>query len=192
MNDVLKNIMTRRSIRNYKKDQISKNDLTIILRAGSYAPNGMGTQNWKFTVIQSPETMQKVNESIRQSILSIPIVAETHPYIVSLIEKAKDSNANFLYNAPTFVIVSHLKDDGNAMPDSALAMGYMMLAAHSLGIGSCWINQLPGMTNLPSIRQLLTELDIPENHIVYSSAVFGYSADEPKDAETRKDVINII
>lgn len=192
MNTVLENIVTRRSIRNYRSQQISMEELNTILLAGSYAPNGMGTQSWKFTAIQNPDTIQKVNESIRQALLSIPIVAETHPYIVSLIEKAKDDRANFLYNAPTFIIVSHLKDDGNAMPDSALAIGNMMLAAHSLGIGSCWLNQLPGLTHMPMIRELLTELDIPENHIVYGSVVFGYQADEPKPATTRKDVINII
>lgn len=192
MNAILENIITRRSIRNYKPDQISKEDLNTILLAGSYAPNGMGTQSWKFTAIQNPQAMKKVNESIRQAILSIPIVAETHPYIVSLIEKAKDKNANFLYNAPTFVIVSHLKDNGNAMPDSALAIGNMMLAAHSIGIGSCWVNQLPGMAQLPTIQELLSELDIPENHTVYGSVVFGYPGDKSKPAQPRKDVINII
>jgi nitroreductase len=192
VNTVLENIITRRSIRNYKLDQISKEELDKILLAGSYAPNGMGTQSWKFTAIQNPQTMKKVNESIRQAILSIPIVAETHPYIVSLIEKAKDENANFLYKAPTLVIVSHLKDNGNAMPDSALAIGNMMLAAHSIGIGSCWLNQLPGMAQLPTIQELLSELDIPKNHTVYGSVVFGYPSDEPKTAELRKDVINII
>lgn len=192
MNVVIENIITRRSIRNYRREQISAEDLNAILMSGSYAPNGMGTQSWKFTAIQNPETIRKVNESLRQTLLSIPVVAETHPYIVSLIEKAKEESANFLYNAPTFVIVSHLKDNGNAMPDSALAIGNMMLAAHSLGIGSCWLNQLPGLTHMPIIRELLTELDIPENHIVYGSVVFGYQKDEPKPAAPRKDIINII
>lgn len=192
MNAVIENIITRRSIRNYRYEQISEEDINIILLAGSYAPNGTGTQSWKFTAIQNPEVMKKVNESIRQALLSIPVVAETHPYIVSLIEKAKDENTNFLYYAPTFVIVSNLIDNGNSMPDSALAIGNMMLVAHSLGIGSCWLNQLPGMTHMPMVRELLTELDIPGDHIVYGSVVFGYPADEPKPAAPRKDVINII
>lgn len=192
MNTVLENIITRRSVRNYRCEQIMEEELNMILLAGSYAPNGMGTQSWKFTAIQKPEVMKRVNESIRQAILSIPVTTQTHPYIVSLIEKAKDENANFLYNAPTFIIVSHLKDNGNAMPDSALAIGNMMLAAHSLEIGSCWLNQLPGMTHMPIIRELLREINIPEDHIVYGSFVLGYPAEEPKPAEARKDVINII
>lgn len=192
MYTVLESIITRRSIRSFRSEQLCKEELNAILLAGSYAPNGMGTQSWKFTAIQNPQTMKKVNEAIRQTLLSIPVIAETHPYIVNLIEKAKDENANFLYNAPTYVIVSNLKDNGNAMADSALAIGNMMLAAHSLGIGSCWLNQLPGLTHMPRIQQLLTELGIPENHIVYGSVVLGYPTDEPKPAEPRKDVINII
>jgi nitroreductase len=191
LNPVLDNIITRRSIRSFTNKQISAEDLNTILLAGSYAPNGMGTQSWRFTAVQGPATMKKVNEAIRQTLLSIPIVAETHPYVASLIEKARDENANFSYHAPTFIIVSNLKDNGNAMPDSALAIGNMMLAAHSLGIGSCWVNQLPGLTHMPLIRELLTELDIPENHVVYGSVVMGYPADEPKMADPRKDVIRI-
>lgn len=191
MNPVLENIITRRSIRNFVNKQISVKDLNTILLAGSYAPNGMGMQSWKFTAIQGPEKMKKVNEAIKQALLSIPIIVETHPYVVSLIEKAKDENANFLYHAPTFIIVSNLKDNGNAMPDSALAIGNMMLVAHSLGIGSCWVNQLPGLTHIPLIRELLTELDIPENHLVYGSVVMGYPAGEPKPADPRKNVIRI-
>ncbi len=192
MNKVLENIISRRSIRNFRDEQISEEELNTILLAGSYAPNGMGMQSWRFTAVQNSEAIGKVNEAIRQTLLSVPVIAETHPYIVSLIEKAKDENANFLYYAPTFIIVSNLKNNGNAMPDSALAIGNMMLAAHSLGIGSCWVNQLPGLMHMPFIRELLTELDIPQDHIVYGSIVLGYPAGEPKSADPRKDVIHII
>lgn len=132
--------LTRRSIRDFKEEHISKKDLNTILVAGSYAPNGMGMQNWKFTAIQN----------------------------------------------------AHLKDNGNSMPESALAIGNMMLAAHSLGIGSCWLNQLPGLTHMPLIHELLTDLDIPENHIVYGSVVMGYAAEECRTAAPRKNVIHII
>ncbi|QDR82641.1 nitroreductase family protein [Sporomusa termitida] len=192
MNAALANIFTRRSVRAFTNEQLAKEHLHTILMAGSYAPNGMGRQTWRFTAIQNPAVLKKVNATIGQALLSIPIVAATHPYIVSLIEKAKTANADFLYKAPTFILVSNLKDDGNSMPDSALAIGNMMLAAHSLGIGSCWLNQLPGLTHMPLIRELLTELDVPGNHIVYGSVVMGYAAAEPQAAAPRKNVINII
>jgi nitroreductase len=192
MNAVIENMITRRSIRAFKADQITEEDLNTILLAGSYAPSGMGMQSWKFTAIQNAATMKKVNEAIRQTLLTVPVTPETHPYVLSLIKKAEDENADFLYHAPTYILVSNLKDNGNSMADSALAIGNMMLAAHSLGIGSCWLNQLPGLTHMPLIRQLLTDLGIPENHIVYGSVVMGYAAGEAPLAAPRKDVISII
>ncbi|HEY8364028.1 MAG TPA: nitroreductase [Haloplasmataceae bacterium] len=183
MNTIMENILSRRSIRKYRKEQIKLEELETILLAGSYAPTGRAMQSWKFTAIQNQEVLNKVNETIRQTILAIKEER--------FLEKAKDENANFLFNAPTYVIVSNLKDNPNSMADSALAIGNMMLAAHSLGIGSCWLNLLPNLTNQPQIRSLLNELDIPENHQVYGSVAFGYP-DEVKEAAPRKDVINII
>ncbi len=192
MNQITENILTRRSIRSFIEDQISEEDLNTILTAGSYAPSGMGMQSWKFTAIQNANVLKKVNEAIRLTLKSMTVVAETHPYFVSLIEKAKDESANFLYHAPTLIIVSNLKDNGNSMADSALAIGNMMLAAHSLGIGSCWLNQLPRLTHMPFIREMLTDIDVPANHIVCGTVVMGYAAKEPKQAAPRKNVIHII
>ncbi|HHT26425.1 MAG TPA: nitroreductase family protein [Firmicutes bacterium] len=191
MNPVMETILTRRSVRSYTRRQIPPEDLDAILSAGSYAPSAMGRQTWRFTAIQAPEILKKVNETIRQTLLSIPIVEETHPYLIRLIQKAADENAEFLYGAPTYIIVSNQKDNANAMADCALAIGNMMLAAHSLGIGSCWLNQLPGLTEQTLVRDLLNELAIPEDHNVYGSLVLGYAAGEPKPADPRKDVIRI-
>jgi nitroreductase len=191
MNPVMEALLTRRSVRSFTKEQIPLEDLEAILLAGSYAPNAMGRQLWRITAIQSAELLMKVNETIRQTLLSIPIVEETHPYLIKLIEKAADENANFLYGAPTYVIVSSVRENGNAMADCALAIGNMMLAAHSLGIGSCWLNQLPGLTQQLLVRNLLNELSVPEDHDVYGSVVMGYAAAEPRPADTRKDVIRI-
>ena len=61
MNDITENILTRRSIRTFKEDQISEEDLNTILVAGSFAPNAMGMQNWKFTAIQNAATLKILN-----------------------------------------------------------------------------------------------------------------------------------
>ena len=71
MNSIIENILTRRSIRTFRGAQISEEDLNTILTAGSYAPNGMGTQSWKFTAIQKTSVLAKVNEAIRLTLISI-------------------------------------------------------------------------------------------------------------------------
>lgn len=192
MNPVIENIVTRRSIRTFKEQQIKRDELMEILTAGSFAPTGKGMQSWKFTAIQDPNILQKVNDVMRQALLEIPEEDELYSYFVSHIHKAKDASANFLFHAPTYILVSNQIDNDNSMADSALALGNMMLTAHSLGIGSCWLNQLPRLSGYPKIRELLTELEIPNDHIVFGSIAIGYSAEKIKKAAPRKDVIHII
>lgn len=193
MNKIIENMMGRRSVREYKEEQINQEELDAILLAGSYAPSGMNMQSWKFTAIQNKEMRSRVNQTIRKTLLTIPVVDETHPYVASLIKKAEMEDAEFLYHAPTYVIVSNLPDNGNSMADSALAIGNMMLAAHSIGVASCWLNQLPGLTDMPEIKALLKELEIPEDHKVFGSFVLGYAKkDLPLAPPRKKGVINKI
>ena len=74
MNSIIENILTRRSIRTFRETQLSEEDLNTILTAGSYAPNGMGTQSWKFTAIQKTSVLAKVNEAIRLTLILSIIV----------------------------------------------------------------------------------------------------------------------
>ena len=193
MNAVMENILSRRSVRAYKSGrQIPLQDLQTILLAGSYAPNAMALQSWRFTAIVNTAMVKKVNEAIRKIFLNMPLNEKTPPRMASMIERAKDENAEFLYGAPAYIIVSGPRENPNSKADCALALGYMMLAAHSLGIGSCWLNQLPGNTNAPHIRELLMELGVPEEHDAFGSIVLGYAEEEPKPADSRKNVIHII
>ncbi|WP_101696337.1 nitroreductase family protein [Clostridium minihomine] len=191
MNAVLKNIITRRSIRSFQDKQVLAEDLDLILLAGSYAPSGRGLQSWKFTAVQNPQVLGKINETIRLALREVTPGPETHPYVVRLIEKAKREDSEFLFHAPTYLIVSNEVKNVNSMADSALALGNMMLAAHSLGLGSCWLNHLPNLPPTQRVRSLLTELNIPETHKVFGTLALGYPKDTPRAAE-RKDVIHII
>lgn len=192
MNAVLENILTRRSVRKYQEKQITEEELQQILLAGSYAPSGKGRQSWKFTVVQSPETLKQINKVLCEAILAVPEGTELYGHISFLLGIAQKEDANLLYHAPTYVIVSNQTDNWNAMADSALALGNMMLTAHSLGIGSCWLNQLPGLTDQPAVRKLMTELDIPAAHSIFGSIALGYAKEEPAAAAPRKDVIHVI
>ena len=192
MNAVLDNILTRRSIRFYQQRQIPLDDLQTILEAGSYAPSAMGTQSWNFLALQSPNALQKVNSAMRQALLSMPVTTDANPYLAALITKAQSEDANFQYGAPTLVIVSTPKDNPNAEKDTAIALSFMMLAAHSLGIGSCWLNQIPGFAYMPPICELFADLKIPDTHTVHGTLALGYAAEPAKQADPRKDVIRII
>ena len=172
MNKVLENILTRRSIRSFKDEQIKDEDLEMILKAGTYAPSGMNRQSWKFTALQNKEKIQELAKVIREAL-------------------GRDESYN-MYNPVTIILVSYDKDNTNGLADCSCALENIFLMANSLGIGSCWINQLKTICDEPEVRKLLNELEIPENHIVWGMAALGYAAEAPKEHTIKEGTIKII
>ena len=90
------------------------------------------------------------------------------------------------------ILASNERDNQLGMQDCACALENIFLAAHSLGIGSVWINQLNGICDVPEIRFVLNELRLPENHIVLGMAALGYAAEPGRPANKREDVVEWI
>ncbi|MFI3227730.1 MAG: nitroreductase family protein [Clostridia bacterium] len=158
MNEVINNILTRRSVRSFSDTPISKADMETLIKAGLYAPSGMGRQTWKFT-----------------GILNASIIAELADTISKVLDR---QNYNF-YNAKSLILISNAKDSAWGRDDNACALQNIMLAANSMEIGSVWINQLKGICDHEEIRPILTKLGIPANHEIYGLAALGYSTNPP-------------
>lgn len=186
INETINTILSRRSVRSYKEEQIKDEELQTILEAGRFAPSGMNRQPWTFTVIQNREMLDKINELCRNMLLK-----SGNP---SMEERAKRSDFNAFYNAPTLIIISGDKNVMTAQYDCTLALGYMFLAAASLDIGSCWVHGVTVALNSEDGRVIREELGIPEDYQVYSSGVFGYKAVEPPCPPKKKieEIIKII
>lgn len=166
MNEILDCIYNRRSIRGFTDEKISEENLRLIGEAAHYAPSARNFQKWKFTVLQNPELLKK---------------------LYTTIEKEFDCGPNYcFYHANALVIASAEKDYLFAKEDCSCALENVFLAAKSLGIGSVWINQLRTICDVPSIRAILTELQIPEDHDVFGMAALGYPAVEPKPIEKKQ------
>lgn len=172
MNEILQNILTRRSVRDFKKEQIKDEELDLILQAGIYAPSGMNKQSWQFTVIQNKEKIELLAKVVRETL-------------------GRDAGYNF-YAPPTLIMLSNDKDNTNGLADCSCALENIFLMANSLGIGSCWINQLKNICDEKEVREVLTSLGIPENHIVWGMASIGYSASIPKVHERKEGIIKYI
>lgn len=122
MNTGLQLIKERRSIRRYKPELPAREDLEAIAEAGIWAASGKGLQTTRIVVITDPS----LRERLRQMNTRIGGWAE---------------DFDPFYGAPAVLLVLADRSSGNYIYDGALAMGNMMLAAHSLGLGSCWINR---------------------------------------------------
>ncbi len=153
MNQTLETILTRRSIRSFLNKPIPEEDIKQIADAAIHAPSGMGRETWQFTVVQSREKIQR---------------------LAKVIEKETGRGNYNMYQPEVLIIPSNLRESPFGKEDNACAMENIFLAAHSLGIGSVWINQLNGISDRPAVRELLTELSIPADHVVYGMVALGY------------------
>ncbi|OOM80209.1 nitroreductase [Clostridium sp. BL-8] len=185
MNEVIQNILTRRSIRAYTEDQISNDDLNTLLEAAKFAPSGMGTQAWHFTAVQNIDKINKLISAIKEALQKSPVE--------QLQKIGSNPNFNPFYNAPTIIITAYDKNSPTKESDSAVALENIMLAAHSLNIGSCWIHALGIVGDDPSVRSILTELGIPENYAIFGTAALGFSSKgEPKASPRKEGTVNIV
>jgi nitroreductase len=178
INDTLETIKQRRSIRNFKVEQIKDEELEAILEAGMYAPYAW-EHGKHFTVIQNKELMDRLNTAAKE--------AAKQMSVGHLRELGNNKDFNCLYNAPTLIIVSG--DMQAPMPleaDCAAATENLLLAAESVGVGSCWIFFVLLAFNSPQGSELRKELKIPEGYKPYYSAVFGYKNVETIDAADKK------
>ncbi|AGK99051.1 nitroreductase family protein [Clostridium pasteurianum] len=183
MNEVLKTLKSRRSIRAYLPDQISDEELQAILEAGIYAPTAHNDQPWHFTVIQNKEKLQYISAKSKE------LMAESK--IEWIKNMGLNTKVNILYNAPTLIIVSGKKDAVAPKVDCSAAIENMLIAAESLNIGSVWLGLV---TFFFQLEDEMKNLDIPEGYEPYYGVAFGYKASEKNLTAPKRnlDVINYI
>ena len=166
-NQVLQALRERRSCRAYKPEQIADEELKTVLEAGTWAPTARGLQDPWIVAVQKPELLKRIcrmNAAVwgREDI---------DPF----------------YGAPTYVLVFGSAASANAIPDGSLVLGNMMLAAHAIGLGSCWINREREMFATEEGRALMAELGLPEGLIGIGALALGYPAAPPRDPKPRKE-----
>ncbi len=151
-------IHTRRSIRKYTSKVIPDSAIEEILRAAMYAPSAVNRQPWHFIVVTDRDLLNRI--------------MEIHP------------NASFLETASHAILVcgdEQLQhDEGYYVVDCGAATQNMLLAAHMLGIGSCWI----GIHPREKRKQLFSELfGLPDHVHPYALVSLGYAAEEKTKPE---------
>jgi nitroreductase len=180
MNETLHSILNRRSIRKFRPEQFPRSDLDQIIMAGLYAPSSKNTQAWHFTVLRLRADIDELTAAVKAATARMP------ENIYKDLVGRDEYTVNF--HAPTFVIVS-VDPARSSMPqeDASLALGNMFLAAYSLGLDSCWINQLHTLNDEPLFRAYLTRQGVPENDRVYGCGTFGYAEKRPSKARPRRE-----
>lgn len=165
-NPVLENLKTRRAIRKYLPRQVEPEKLDLILEAGTYAPTGMGMQSPVIIAVQDPQSVQK---------------------LAKLNAKVMNSSSNPYYDAPTILLVLASSQRGTRVEDGSCVLENMMLAAHSLGLGSCWIHREREMFELPEGKELLSQWGITEPLTGVGALALGYRMETLRSPNPRKE-----
>ncbi len=166
MNTVLEAIKNRRSIRKYKPDMVEQDKIDKIVEAGLYAASGMNRQATKIIVIKNKELRDKMSAEKRK------------------IDGWQDGLDPF-YGAPVVLVVLANTEQVTYIEDGSLVMGNLMLAAHALGVGSCWIHRAKEAFDLPEYKKFLESLGITGNWVGIGYCILGYTDEEPV-AQPRK------
>ncbi len=168
MNEVIKAMKERRSIRKFKAEMPPKADLEQIVEAGLYAANGRGRQAVITIAVTDKELRDKLS-AVNNEIMGGP-----------------EGNDPF-YGAPAILIVLANKEVPTATYDGNLVMGNLMLAAHSLGLGSIWIHRAKEEFEMPEYQKLLKDLGIEGEWEGIGHCAVGYIDGENPAAAPRND-----
>jgi nitroreductase len=180
MNEVITAIIERRSIREFTREPIKDGEMDLILQAGSFAPTARNTQAWFILAILGYERIKALDAQVKEA-SKIPGFDRYKEFVSSA-----SYSINFK-NAPLFVIVG-VDPEVSVCPlqDGSLVLGNILLAAHSLELGACWVNQLGAIADEPGFRKYLTSIGFPSTHTLVGSAAIGRYNGKPRRASPRK------
>ena len=157
MKETVNDIKMRRSVKEYRKDQISDEELMEVLEAGMNAPSGGNKQSAVFIVVQNREWIDKLC-ALNAKIAGAP------------------EGWDVFYGAPTVIVVAASTETADAVKDGSLAIGNMLNAAYALGLGGRWINRADGMLEDELGKELLKEAGYEGSYVGVGNVILGYPA----------------
>ena len=158
MNNTVSDIVNRRSIRKYKPEQISREELDMVLQAGICAPTGMNRQSPLVIAVQNKEVRDRLSR-MNAAVLG----TDSDPF----------------YGAPTVVVVLADANSPHAVQDGSLVMGNMLNAAKAIGLGSCWVNRAKEVFDSAEGKSLLAQWGVQGDYIGIGHCILGYPDEEP-------------
>lgn len=178
MNETLQTIAKRTSCRSYQDKSLDSETLMTILNAGIQAPSAMNKQLCEVFAVTRKDYIDELADTVR--------------YVFNERGNAKPDDYHCAYHAPILVIVAGPEYDSKRVEDGTCILENMFLAATSLNIGSCWINQLRDTQDVDEVRNVLTKIGIPTNFQVVGCAALGYPATDTPTKEKKQTRIHII
>ncbi|MCX7780927.1 MAG: nitroreductase [Negativicutes bacterium] len=165
-------IRTRRSVRNYEDRPVSCEIIKMLLENAVQAPSAMNAQPWAFAIIEDKELLKCYSDRAKSLLLS---AMSDYPQLEKYRGALSSPEFNIFYNAPTLIIIYAKPAGPHPATDCCLAAQNLMLAAHAVGLGTCWIGFAAPLLNLADVKN---ELGIPMQYDAVAPLILGYPADK--------------
>jgi nitroreductase len=160
-------IFGRRSVRVYSPGQVDEQSVTLMLQAAMAAPSAMGKDPWQFIVVRDPKTLAKLPSILPGgSMLSTASMAIV---VCGDLEAAFERHLSFL------------------LQDCSAAIENLLLAAHGLGLGACWVGVHPGEASMRGVKDLF---GLPASVIPIATIALGVPGEQP-EARTRYNAASV-
>ena len=175
MNQTIHDIITRRSVKKYQDKEVPLELVEQVVEAGMYAPSGMNKQAAKIIAVTNKQMRDRLSK------INLDIVMGKNLATSS-------GHSDPFYGAPVVLVVLARKDVGTHIYDGTLVMENMMVAANSLGLGSCWIHRAKETFECEEGKQVLKELGIADEYEGIGNCILGYAtSDALKPQAPRKE-----
>lgn len=168
MNTTIKDMLERRSCRSFKSEMVPKELIDQVIEAGTYAASAMGKQATRIIAVTNKELRDRISQDNKKV-------------------GGFEGDIDPFYGAPVILIVLGEKDWPNRVYDGSLVMGNLMLAAHSLGLGSIWIHRAKEEFEMDYYKNLLKELGLEGEYEGIAHCALGYVEGELPAAAPRKE-----
>jgi nitroreductase len=163
--ELLEFLKSRRSIRTFKSEQITEEELNAVLDAGCYAPTGMGTQSPVIVAVQDTETKGQ---------------------LIRMNARVMGTGNDPYYGAPTVLLVFGSANGATYFEDACNVLTYLLLAAHAAGLGAVWIAREKEMFETEGGKTLLKKWGLSSELIGVGAVALGYAGCEAPKAAVRK------
>ena len=167
-NPFIETMLSRRSVKSFTDALISEEDLNTILTCGQYAPTGTGQQNYRLVAIR--------DRAVIDEMIAIHNTVSSKP-------------GDPFYGAPTVVVVFETDASATPVQNASCIIDHMLLAAHGLNIGGCWINGVVGIFQTEAGKALQKRLGVSEEYFAVGSAALGESAAPKRTPNERENTI---
>lgn len=176
MNDFIRTVISRRSVRQFESRPIEEQALYDILEAGRYAPSGGNNQQTHLLVLRNPEVLSRLRTLVCEELAKLEVDETTYKSLRGAVLASRKGGYVYDYGAPVIVAAANKRGYGNAMADSVCVIENILLAARSLEIGSCYMNALHWLTDNVRLRAFFATFGLREEEYISAAAALGYSA----------------